>query len=89
MDYNLPIDQDVDSVMSATTTTSTDPVISVASNDFLDYSTDYPVEDEKPCYFLEDIKNASLEILSKRCQRVISGKVIKLDIQKFYKCIMA
>ena len=45
----------------------------------IDYSQDYPVNQIERCYFAEDIKNTSIEILSKRCQRAISGKVIDLS----------
>ncbi len=61
---------------TSTTTSSTTEITSDDGNEFVDYSTDYPAEDDKPCYFLQDITNASVEILSKRCQRAISGKVI-------------
>ena len=44
----------------------------------IDYSEDYPAKEVEKCYFVEDILNASIEILSKRCQRAISGKVIPL-----------
>ena len=64
------------STTTSTTTSSTTKLISDDAIEFMDYSTDYPVEDDKPCYFLQDITNASVEILSKRCQRTISGKVI-------------
>ena len=49
----------------------------------IDYSEDYPVKQVERCYFAEDITNASIEILSKRCQRAISGKVIEF----FYRVI--
>ena len=45
----------------------------------IDYSEDYPVKQVERCYFAEDITNTSIEILSKRCQRAISGKVIELS----------
>lgn len=47
----------------------------------IDYSEDYPVKQVERCYFAEDITNASIEILSKRCQRAISGKVIDLSFR--------
>ena len=47
----------------------------------IDYSQDYPVNQIERCYFAEDIKNTSIEILSKRCQRAISGKVIEFFIE--------
>ena len=64
---------DTDSLTSSGVTI---PTTSKDTREFLDYSMDYPLDDEKPCYFLQDIVNASAEILSKRCQRTIYGKVI-------------
>ena len=65
-----------ESAGTSTTSSPTTEILSDDGNEFVDYSTDYPAEDDKPCYFLQDITNASVEILSKRCQRAISGKVI-------------
>ena len=58
-----------------TSVVTTTPTTSQEDGKFLDYSTDYPDDVEMPCYFLQDILNASKEILSKRCQQRISGKV--------------
>ena len=63
-----------------TTTTSAIEATTTEDEKLLDYSSDFPSEKESPCYFLQDIVNASLKILSKRCQRVIYGKVLKWNI---------
>ena len=63
-----------------TTTTSALEATTTEDERLLDYSSDFPSEEEVPCYFLQDIVNASLNILSKRCQRVIYGKVLKWNI---------
>ena len=63
-----------------TTTTSAIEATTTEDEKLLDYSSDFPSEEEVPCYFLQDIVNASLNILSKRCQRVIYGKVLKWNI---------
>ena len=63
-----------------TTTTLVIQATTTEDDKLLDYSSDFPSEKKSPCYFLQDIVNASLKILSKRCQRVIYGKVLKWNI---------
>ena len=63
-----------------TTTTLAIEATTTEDEKLLDYSSDFPLEEEVPCYFLQDIVNASFKILIKRCQRVIYGKVFKWNI---------
>ena len=72
------VSQNVTTSTTEPTTTSTIRLSSTTTGQlrtFLNYSEDYPKGEEQPCYLLQDIVNASVEILSKRCQQTIYGRV--------------